>query len=150
MQLSKSGSLPGVRLYAYRLMPSRDSPSPRQTKPRSFIATGAHIVQRETPLALYKGLGAVLAGIVPKMAIRFASFETYKGWMAHKETGVTSVGGIFFGSFPCPLVLLYIKGLGFSRSWAWSGCHRGSNGRYSDGGRKDSASGAIPFSCRSS
>jgi solute carrier family 25 (mitochondrial citrate transporter), member 1 len=68
-----------------------------QTKPRGFIATGVSIVQRETPLALYKGLGAVLAGIVPKMAIRFASFETYKGWLANKETGQTSVAGIFFG-----------------------------------------------------
>ncbi|CCM02973.1 uncharacterized protein FIBRA_05088 [Fibroporia radiculosa] len=76
MQLSRSGLAPG-------------------TKPRGFLATGAMIVQRETPLALYKGLGAVLSGIVPKMAIRFASFETYKGWLADKETGKTSVGNIF-------------------------------------------------------
>lgn len=76
MQLSKSGLAPG-------------------TKPRGFIATGALIVRRETPLALYKGLGAVLSGIVPKMAFRFASFEKYKGWLADKETGKTSVGNIF-------------------------------------------------------
>ncbi|KAN0130725.1 mitochondrial carrier [Lactarius tabidus] len=76
MQLSKSGRLPG-------------------TKPRGFVATGAMIVRRETPLALYKGLGAVLSGIVPKMAIRFASFETYKRWLADPETGKTSVGNIF-------------------------------------------------------
>lgn len=56
------------------------------------------IVKRETPLALYKGLGAVLSGIVPKMAIRFASFEAYKGWLADKETGKTSVGSIFLGA----------------------------------------------------
>ena len=55
------------------------------------------IVRRETPLALYKGLGAVLSGIVPKMAIRFASFEKYKAWLADKETGKTSVGNIFIG-----------------------------------------------------
>ena len=54
------------------------------------------IVRRETPLALYKGLGAVLSGIVPKMAIRFASFETYKGWLADHETGETALGSIFF------------------------------------------------------
>jgi solute carrier family 25 citrate transporter 1 len=48
-------------------------------------------------LALYKGLGAVLSGIVPKMATRFASFETYKGLLADKETGKTSVGGVFLG-----------------------------------------------------
>ncbi|KAK7472346.1 Mitochondrial succinate-fumarate transporter, variant 2 [Stygiomarasmius scandens] len=29
------------------------------------------------------------------MAIRFASFEAYKGWLADKETGKTSVGNIF-------------------------------------------------------
>jgi len=76
MQLSRSGKAPG-------------------TKPRGFLATGAMIVRRETPLALYKGLGAVLSGIVPKMAIRFASFEAYKSRLADKETGVTSVGNIF-------------------------------------------------------
>ncbi|EAU91928.2 succinate/fumarate mitochondrial transporter [Coprinopsis cinerea okayama7 len=76
MQLSRSGRAPG-------------------TKPRGFFATGAYIVKRETLLALYKGLGAVLSGIVPKMAIRFASFEAYKGWLADKSTGKTSVGGIF-------------------------------------------------------
>ncbi|KAF9448266.1 mitochondrial carrier [Macrolepiota fuliginosa MF-IS2] len=76
MQLSRSGRTPG-------------------TKARGFIATGISIVQRETPLALYKGLGAVLSGIVPKMATRFASFEAYKGWLADKSTGQTSVGNIF-------------------------------------------------------
>ena len=55
-------------------------------------------MRRETPLALYKGLGAVLTGIVPKMAIRFASFEAYKGWLADKSTGKTSVGYIFLGA----------------------------------------------------
>ncbi|KAJ7579309.1 mitochondrial carrier domain-containing protein [Mycena floridula] len=76
MQLSKSGRIPG-------------------TKPRGFFATGAYIAKRETPLALYKGLGAVLSGIVPKMAIRFASFEAYKEWLADPTTGKTSVGNIF-------------------------------------------------------
>ncbi|KAG8753345.1 Mitochondrial succinate-fumarate transporter [Serendipita sp. 396] len=76
MQLSRSGRAPG-------------------TKPRGFLATGAQIVQRETPLALYKGLGAVLSGIIPKMAIRFASFETYKGYLRDKSTGKTSTGMVF-------------------------------------------------------
>ena len=57
-----------------------------QTKARGFFATGAYIMQRKTPLALYKGLGAVLSGIVPKMATRFASFEAYKSWLMDKET----------------------------------------------------------------
>lgn len=41
-----------------------------------FFATGRQIAARETALGLYKGLGAVVSGIVPKMAIRFASFES--------------------------------------------------------------------------
>lgn len=65
------------------------------TKPRGFFATGAYIVRRETPLGLYKGLGAVVAGIVPKMAIRFMSFEYYKSYMADKQTGITSPQGVF-------------------------------------------------------
>ena len=68
-----------------------------QTKPRGFFATGTIIVRRETPLALYKGLGAVLSGIVPKMAIRFASFEAYKNALADKTTGKTATGNIFLG-----------------------------------------------------
>lgn len=43
------------------------------------------IVQRESPLALYKGLGAVTAGIVPKMAIRFTTFQFYKDVMVDKD-----------------------------------------------------------------
>jgi solute carrier family 25 citrate transporter 1 len=46
-------------------------------------------VKRETPLALYKGLGAVLTGIVPKMAIRFTSYEWYKQLLADDDGMVT-------------------------------------------------------------
>ena len=53
------------------------TPSPKQTKSR-FLAISALIVRRETPLALYKGLDAILPGIVPKMTIRFTSSERYK------------------------------------------------------------------------
>lgn len=54
------------------------------------------IVQKESPLGLYKGLGAVVSGIVPKMAIRFASFETYKDLLADRD-GKTSSPAIFLG-----------------------------------------------------
>ncbi|ORY34776.1 mitochondrial carrier domain-containing protein [Naematelia encephala] len=74
MQLSKSRKLRGL-------------------KPLGFFATGRQIVARETPLGLYKGLGAVISGIVPKMAIRFASFETYKGWLS--RDGKISSSGTF-------------------------------------------------------
>jgi solute carrier family 25 citrate transporter 1 len=59
---------------------------------------GIQIAQKEGVLALYKGLGAVVAGIVPKMAIRFSSFELYKGWLADPSTGQTHSAGIFLGN----------------------------------------------------
>jgi len=51
------------------------------------IGTARRIVQREGFMALYKGLTAVYAGIIPKMAIRFVSFEQYR------ELGVAWNGG---------------------------------------------------------
>ena len=53
-------------------------------------------MKRETPLALYKGLGAVVTGIVPKMAIRFTSYEWYKQLLASKD-GHVSGEATFFG-----------------------------------------------------
>ena len=38
---------------------------------------------------------AVITGIVPKMAIRFSSFEFYKSVLATKETGKPNTGGVF-------------------------------------------------------
>lgn len=63
---------------------------------RGFIKTGVELVKKETPLGLYKGLGAVLTGIVPKMAIRFTSFEAYKQMLADKSTGIVSGKATFF------------------------------------------------------
>ncbi|KAK3302675.1 mitochondrial carrier domain-containing protein [Chaetomium strumarium] len=77
MQLSRRGRQPG--------MPKR-----------GFIRTGVEIVRKETPLGLYKGLGAVLTGIIPKMAIRFTSFEWYKQLLMNKETEMISGQGLFF------------------------------------------------------
>ena len=53
-------------------------------------------MKKETPLALYKGLGAVVTGIVPKMAIRFTSYEWYKQLFASKD-GHVSGEATFFG-----------------------------------------------------
>lgn len=58
-------------------------------KKRGFIKTGMEVARKETPLALYKGLGAVTTGIVPKMAIRFTSFEAYKRMLADQSGTVT-------------------------------------------------------------
>lgn len=55
-------------------------------------------MKRETVLGLYKGLGAVLSGIVPKMAIRFTSYEWYKQLLANKD-GQVSGPGNFLGAF---------------------------------------------------
>ncbi|KAJ1539491.1 hypothetical protein HK405_012866, partial [Cladochytrium tenue] len=60
-----------------------------------FIGVGVQIVQKEGFFALYKGLGAVVSGIVPKMAIRFSSFEYYKEMLADATTKKTSPGGVF-------------------------------------------------------
>jgi hypothetical protein len=61
-----------------------------QAPKRGFIKTGTEIVKRETALGLYKGLGAVITGIVPKMAIRFTSYEWYKQKLADQDGMVTS------------------------------------------------------------
>jgi solute carrier family 25 citrate transporter 1 len=58
--------------------------------------TGKSIIVKETPLALYKGLGAVLTGIIPKMAIRFSSYEAYKRMLADQEGNVSN-SATFFG-----------------------------------------------------
>jgi solute carrier family 25 citrate transporter 1 len=86
MQLSRRARVPGA-------------------KKRGFLTTGAEIVKRETPLGLYKGLGAVVTGIVPKMAIRFTSFEAYKKLLANKETGAVSGQATFLGKYFRLLVL---------------------------------------------
>lgn len=33
----------------------------------------------------YRGLSAVMAGIVPKMSVRFSSFELYKEWLGAED-----------------------------------------------------------------
>lgn len=46
------------------------------------LGSARRIIQREGFFALYKGLTAVYAGIVPKMSIRFVTFEKYKDYLA--------------------------------------------------------------------
>eukprot|EP00977_Amphora_coffeiformis_P000035 scaffold5_cov169-Amphora_coffeaeformis.AAC.35 len=65
------------------------------------IGTAHRIIQREGFMALYKGLTAVYTGIVPKMAIRFVSFEQYRDWLqvatGAKSSGVTFTAGLASG-----------------------------------------------------
>jgi solute carrier family 25 (mitochondrial citrate transporter), member 1 len=55
--------------------------------PLGPIGTATRIIKREGFLALYKGLTAVYMGIIPKMAIRFVSFEQFR------EIGTAMNGG---------------------------------------------------------
>lgn len=80
MQLSRRQRQPGV-------------------KRRGFLKTGMEIAKKETPLGLYKGLGAVMTGIVPKMAIRFTSYEWYKQMLASKEGNISGSANFFAGLF---------------------------------------------------
>jgi hypothetical protein len=75
------------------------------------IGTAKRIVQREGFFALYKGLTAVYMGIIPKMAIRFVSFEQYKEWlneytpMGRSTTTTTFTAGLFSGLTEAVLVV---------------------------------------------
>jgi hypothetical protein len=107
-------------------------------------------MRRETPLALYKGLGAVLAGIVPKMATRFASFEAYKGWLTNKETGQASVGSIFIGLFLGFCSFIQHLDIQFRLSNSRLGCRniRSSSGCDTNGSDQNSTSSTTAFPCR--
>jgi solute carrier family 25 (mitochondrial citrate transporter), member 1 len=72
-----------------RMQLSRRKTAPGEKK-RGFVQTGKDIVKRESVWGLYKGLGAVLTGIVPKMAIRFTAYEWYKQRLADENGAVTA------------------------------------------------------------
>ena len=78
MQLSRRQRQPGV-------------------KRRGFVKTGVEIARKETPLGLYKGLGAVMTGIIPKMAIRFTSYESYRQLLASSSGNVSGSANFFAG-----------------------------------------------------
>jgi hypothetical protein len=74
------------------------------------IGTAKRIVQREGFLALYKGLTAVYMGIIPKMAIRFVSFEQYKDLLNDytplgRSTTATFTAGLLSGLTEAVLVV---------------------------------------------
>lgn len=74
------------------------------------FGTAKRIVQREGFFALYKGLSAVYTGIIPKMAIRFVSFEQYKDLLAAysplgKSTTATFTAGLLSGLTEAVLVV---------------------------------------------
>jgi solute carrier family 25 (mitochondrial citrate transporter), member 1 len=79
--------------------------------PLGPIGTAKRIVQREGFTALYKGLTAVYTGIIPKMAIRFVSFEQYREWGAKwagggpPSTTVTFTAGLASGLTEAVLIV---------------------------------------------
>ena len=72
------------------------------------FGTAKRIIQREGFMSLYKGLTAVWTGIVPKMAIRFVSFEQYRdvlGGVFGASSYVTFVAGLASGLTEAILVV---------------------------------------------
>ena len=87
-------------------------------KRRGFVKTGIEIAKKETPLGLYKGLGAVLTGIIPKMAIRFTSYEWYKQLLANQDGQITGGANFLAGlaagvteavAVVCPMEVVKIR-----------------------------------------
>lgn len=74
-----------------------------------FVGTGIKIIKKETPLGLYKGLGAVLTGITPKMAIRFTSYSQYSNSLrdanGHISSFKTFLAGVGAGITEAVLVV---------------------------------------------
>ncbi len=127
-----------------RMQLSRRKVGPGQKK-RGFLQTGKDIVKRETAFGLYKGLGAVLTGIVPKMAIRFTAYEWYKQLLAD-ENGVVTSGKTFTGGFMVALSSVVAN----IYSWSWGGHYRSRRCSDADGSGQNSNASSIPQSLRSS
>jgi solute carrier family 25 citrate transporter 1 len=71
--------------------------TPALTAQRKGIArTAIDIVRTEALLGLYRGLGAVLTGIVPKMALRFTSYEFYRQLLANQNPTGKLTGSVNF------------------------------------------------------
>eukprot|EP00529_Nitzschia_sp_RCC80_P020204 CAMPEP_0113482876 /NCGR_PEP_ID=MMETSP0014_2-20120614/23145_1 /TAXON_ID=2857 /ORGANISM="Nitzschia sp." /LENGTH=425 /DNA_ID=CAMNT_0000376407 /DNA_START=264 /DNA_END=1541 /DNA_ORIENTATION=- /assembly_acc=CAM_ASM_000159 len=92
LSLSSGGG--GTTTMASKVRIAPNIPRGTTVAPLGPIGTAKRIVQREGFFALYKGLTAVYTGIIPKMAIRFVSFEFYKeklGELTGRRNGSTSV-----------------------------------------------------------
>jgi len=60
-----------------------------------FITTGIKIAKKEGITGLYKGLGAVVIGIIPKMAIRFSSYEFYRNLLKNPNNEKITTSNTF-------------------------------------------------------
>lgn len=85
--------------------------SSKTTNIHGPIGTARRIVQQDGFFALYRGLSAVYTGIIPKMAIRFLTFEQYKEWLSvytslgRSTTSTTFTAGLFAGLTEAILVV---------------------------------------------
>lgn len=93
--VSGSNTNPDVAVKQTKTVTLNDGRQVTLRPQRGFIGTGIEIVKRESPLSLYKGLGAVLTGITPKMAIRFSTYEFYKRCLAPKDGSQIGAGRTF-------------------------------------------------------
>ena len=48
------------------------------------------MIKEEGPLSLFKGTGAVVSGVTPKVLVRFNAYAYYKSLMPVKEDGTLS------------------------------------------------------------
>jgi len=69
--------IPQASSSSNNVLPPRPS-STSVTATMGPVGTARRIIEREGFLSLYKGLSAVYTGIIPKMAVRFLSFEEYR------------------------------------------------------------------------
>jgi len=60
------------------ILPPRSSSLSVTSASMGPLGTARRIIEREGFFSLYKGLTAVYTGIIPKMAVRFLSFEEYR------------------------------------------------------------------------
>ncbi|TGO45096.1 hypothetical protein BOTNAR_0701g00030 [Botryotinia narcissicola] len=89
MQLSQSTG--EVQLHTmFSKNPKRTNAIITKGARTGLFRTGYGIVKSESLSALWKGSGPVLTGIVPKMAVRFTSFETYKRLLSGQQTSTLS------------------------------------------------------------
>ncbi|KAJ4387348.1 Mitochondrial succinate-fumarate transporter [Gnomoniopsis smithogilvyi] len=66
-----------VRLQSGNNAPSQGLSTAKKVP--TGIVSAAHAICKESPTALYRGLSPVVSGIVPKLAVRFTSFDLYSG-----------------------------------------------------------------------
>ncbi|OKL56000.1 hypothetical protein UA08_08792 [Talaromyces atroroseus] len=70
-------------------------PVQQRTVVSNLLITASTIISDEGVTGLYRGLGVVMGGIVPKMAIRFTSYECYKQMLTNKDSLQISRQGTF-------------------------------------------------------